>query len=153
MSERVVLDTNVFVAALKSEEGASRAILRLCLRRRCQPLIGMKLFTEFEDVLGRSDLFRNSPLSPRERGELLDAFLSVCEPVPVFYLWRPNLSDEGDNHLIELAVAGTAASLVTQNVRHFLQGELRFPQLAIETPAEFMQRWRKNYGNDDNSHS
>jgi uncharacterized protein len=153
MSERVVLDTNVFVAALKSEEGASRAVLRLCLRRHCQPLIGMKLFTEYEDVLGRSDLFRDSPLTSGERDELLDAFLSVCEPVPVFYLWRPNLTDEGDNHLIELAVAGTAATLVTQNVRHFLQSELLFPQLAVETPAEFMQRWRKNYGNDDDSHS
>jgi putative PIN family toxin of toxin-antitoxin system len=153
MSERVVLDTNVLVAAFKSEEGASRAILRLCLLRRCQPLLGLKLFAECEDVLGRLDLFQDSPLTPRERDELLDAFLSVCEPVPVFYLWRPNLSDEGDNHLIELAVAGTAARLVTLNARHFRGGELRFPQLAIETPAEFMQRWRKNYGNDDHSHS
>jgi putative PIN family toxin of toxin-antitoxin system len=153
MSERVVLDTNVFVAALKSGEGASRAILRLCLRCRCQPLIGVKLFTEYEDVLTRSDLFRDSPLTSRERDDLLNAFLSVCEQVPVFYLWRPNLSDEGDNHLIEFAVAGTAATLVTHNVRHFLESELRFPQLAIETPARFMKRWRKTYDNDDNSHS
>jgi uncharacterized protein len=153
MSERVVLDTNVLVAALKSEGGASRAILRLCLTGRCQPILGLKLFAEYEDVLGRSDLFRGSPLTARERDELLDAFLSVCERVPVFYLWRPNLSDEGDNHLIELAVAGTAATLVTQNTRDCRGGELSFPQLAIETPAEFMQRWRKNYGNDDNSHS
>jgi uncharacterized protein len=153
MSERVVLDTNVLVAAFKSEDGASRAILRLCLVRRCEPLLGLKLFTEYEDVLGRSDLFLDSPLTPRERAELFDAFLSVCERVSVFYLWRPNLTDQSDNHLIELAVAGTAATLVTLNVRHFRGGELRFPQLAIETPAPFMRRWRENYGNDDNSHS
>ncbi len=153
MSERIVLDTSVFVAALKSEEGASRAIVRLCLMRLCQPLLGVKLFTEYEDVLGRSDLFRDSPLTPRERDELLDAFLSGCEKVPVFHLWRPNLPDEGDNHLIELAVAGSAATLVTQNTRDFRGSELRFPQLAIERPAEFMRRWRKNYGNDDNPHS
>jgi predicted nucleic acid-binding protein len=153
MSERVVLHTNVLVAAFKSEEGASRAVMRLCLLRRCQPLLGLKLFAEYEDVLGRSDLFRDSPLTRGERDELLDAFLSACERVPVFYLWRPNWSDEGDNHLIELGVAGTAATLVTQNARHFREGELRFPQLAIETPAEFMQRWRKKYGDDDDSHS
>jgi putative PIN family toxin of toxin-antitoxin system len=153
MSERVVLDTNVLVAAFKSEDGASRAILRLCMVRRCQPLLGLALFTEYEDVLGRPDLFQDSPLTPRERDELFDAFLSVCEQVPVFYLWRPNLTDEGDNHLIELAVAGTAATLVTLNARHLRGGELRFPQLAIETPAEFMKRWRENYGNDDDSHS
>ena len=153
MGERVVLDTNLLVAAFKSEDGASRVILRLCLMRRCQPLLSLKLFAEYEDVLGRSDLFQDSPLKPHERDELVDAFLSVCERVTVFYLWRPNLSDEGDNHLIELAVAGTAATLVTQNVRHVRGGELRFPQLAIETPSEFMQRWRKNYVNDDNPHS
>ncbi len=153
MRERVVLDTNVFVAALRSQGGASRAVLRLCLKRRCQPLMGEKLFNEFEEVLGRSGLFRTSPLTPREGEELLDAFLSVCEWVRVFYLWRPNLPDEGDNHLIELAVAGAAATLVTQNVRDVRGGELRFPQLRIETPAQFMTRWRKNYGNDDDSTS
>lgn len=57
--------------------------------------------------------------------------------------------DEGDNHLIELAVAGNATAIVTQNVRDLRRGELRFPQIAVETPAEFMTRWRKTYGNDD----
>ena len=28
--------------------------------------------------------------------------------VRVYYLWRPNLPDEADNHLVELAVAGNA---------------------------------------------
>jgi len=153
MSQRVVLDTSVFVAALRSEGGASRAVLRLCLKRRCQPLMGEKLLTEFEDVMGRTELFRTSSLSAVEREEMLNAFLSVCEWVPIFFLWRPNLPDEGDNHLVELAVAGMAAALVTQNVRDLRRGELRFPQLSIETPAQFMTRWRKQYGNDDDSSS
>ena len=153
MPERVVLDTNVFVTALISEGGASRGVIRLCLRRRFQPLMGEKLFNEFEDVLGRATPFQASPLLPREREELLDAFLSVCEWVRVFYLWRPNLPDEGDNHLVELAVAGLAATLVTQNVRDLRRGELHFPQLRIETPAEFMRRWRQDYGDDDDSAS
>ncbi|HEY3852763.1 MAG TPA: putative toxin-antitoxin system toxin component, PIN family [Verrucomicrobiae bacterium] len=153
MDERVVLDTTVLVAALKSEDGASRAILRLCLKRRCQPLVGEKLFTEYEDVLGRTELFETSPLSAGERNELLDAFLTVSDWIPVFFLWRPNLPDEGDNHLIELAVAGAATTVVTQNIRDVQAGELRFPQLKIETPAEFMKRWRKVYGDDDNTNS
>ena len=153
MPERVVLDTNVFVTALRSDGGASRAIIRLCLRRRCQPLMGEKLFKEFEDVLGRAEPFETSPLTARDREQLLDAFLSGCEWVRVFYLWRPNLPDEGDNHLVELAVAGMTATLVTQNVRDLRRGELRFPQLRIETPAEFMRRWRRDYGDDDDSAS
>jgi predicted nucleic acid-binding protein len=115
--------------------------------------MGEKLFNEFEAVSGRAELFRRSPLTKRERDELLDAFLNVCEWSPVFYLWRPNLPDEGDNHLIELAVAGAATTIVTQNVRDLRRGELTFPQLAVETPAEFMTRWRKEHGNDDNPNS
>jgi len=115
--------------------------------------MGVKLFTEFESVMGRAELFRGCLLAAPEREALLDDFLSVCEWVPVFYLWRPNLPDEGDNHLIELALAGAATTVVTQNVRDLRGGELRFPQLGIETPVEFLKRWRKEYGNDDDSTS
>src|SRR6267142_537264 len=125
MAERVVVDTSVFVSALRSGQGASRAVLRLCLRQRCQALMGQKLLNEFEDVLGREHLFSASPLTPSERNELLDAFFNVCEWVQVSYLWRPNLPDEGDNHLVELAIAGMAAAVVTNNVRHLRGGELR----------------------------
>jgi len=92
-------------------------------------------------------------LTQRERDQLLDDWLNVCEWVPVFFLWRPNLPDEGDNHLIELAVAGMAGTIVTENVRDLRGGELRFPGLVAETPAEFMARWRGTHGHDDDSAS
>ena len=63
------------------------------------------LLAEYEDVLGRDPLFASSTLSAREREALFDGFLSACRWVEVFYAWRPNLPDESDNHLIELAVA------------------------------------------------
>ena len=109
MGERLVVDTSGVVAALKSEGGASREVLSLCLKAQCRPLIGEKLLNELESVMGRTGLFRECPLTARDRGALVDAFLRVCEWVPVFFLWRPNLPDEWDNNLIELAVAGAAA--------------------------------------------
>jgi putative PIN family toxin of toxin-antitoxin system len=149
VTERIVLDSSVFVSALKSANGASRAVLRLCLQGRCLPLFGQKLMAEYEDLLGRPRLFENSPLSESERKELFDALLSVSGWVPVFFLWRPNLPDEGDNHVLELAVAGAAMTLVTHNVRDFRHGELRFPVPEIMTPAEFLEDWRKRHGDDD----
>ena len=140
MKERVVIDTSVIVAAMNSAQGGGRAVLRYCLTGRCQPILGEKLFNEYEDVFGRVEPFTKCPLSRKERDELLDAFLSVCEWTMVFFLWRPNLPDEGDNHLIELAVAGGANSLITHNVKDFRRGELRFPQVRIETPGEFLKR-------------
>ena len=150
MVDRIVLDSSVFVSALRSRGGASRAVLRLCLEHQCQPLFGEKLFQEFEDVLARPNLFLNSKLTGPEREELLDALLSVGTWVEIFFLWRPNLQDEADNHLFELAVSGNANSIVTHNVRHLRSGELRFPQIDVETPAQFMTRWRKSHGDDDN---
>ena len=146
------MDANILVSALLGGTGCSRAVLRLCLRRRCRPLMGEKLFHEFCDVV-RRPLMERSPLLPAERDDLLEAFVSVCEWVPISFLWRPNLPDEGDNHLLELGVAGMAESIVTGNTRDLRGGELKFPRLRIETPAGFLKRWRKDYGNDDNSDS
>jgi len=69
-----------------------------------------------------------------ERQELFAAFLSVCEWVHVYFSWRPNLRDEGDNHILELAVAGGATMVVTNNVRDFRAANLRFPDIRIVTP-------------------
>jgi len=71
---------------------------------------------------------------------LLEAFLSVCQWSYIYYLWRPNLSDEADNHLIELAVAGNAIVIVTNNVRDFQGTELLFPNLSILKPEEIIRR-------------
>ena len=152
MSDRIVIDTSVWVAALKSARGASRDVLRLCLRKRCQPLVGEALFAEYEDLMARSNLFVDSPLTKNEREDLLDAFLSVAEWTPIFFLWRPNLPDEDDNHLIELALAGAATHVITHNRRDFQGGELKFPQLQIVSPAEFLRQWRDHHGDDDDSH-
>lgn len=69
-----------------------------------------------------------------ERNDLLDIFLSVCEWTRVYYIWRPNLPDEADNHLIELAIAGGADLIVTRNLRDLRSGELQFPSLRIISP-------------------
>ncbi|MDX1654511.1 MAG: PIN domain-containing protein [Candidatus Competibacteraceae bacterium] len=48
-----VLDTNVLVAALRSEGGAAREVLRRSLKGRYRPLFGNALWLEYEDLLGR----------------------------------------------------------------------------------------------------
>ena len=103
---RIVVDTNVFVAATSSTSGASREVLRRCLSGRYEPLMGQALVAEYESVLARSEPFLRSPISDQERDALLAALISRCTWVRVYYLWRPNLPDEADNHLVELAVAG-----------------------------------------------
>lgn len=89
--------------------------------------------------MGRADLFRRSRLDPQEREVLFDAFLSRCAWVRVYFGWRPNLSDEADNHLVELAVAAQAAWIVSGNARHLVSSELRFPGLRVVDPRAFLK--------------
>ncbi len=135
---RAVIDTNVFIGACLGS-GAANAVIATCLRGGFVPLMGAALFAEYEDVMGRSALFKGCRLEPVEREELFEVFLSCCEWTRVYYLWRPNLRDEADNHLVELAVAGAAECLVTYNLRDFRAMELRFPSLRVMTPEDFLK--------------
>jgi putative PIN family toxin of toxin-antitoxin system len=141
VQSRIIVDTSVLVAALlRGGAGASRQVLRHCLEGHSQALVGEKLFCEYESLLSRAELFRRCPLSLAQRAEIFAGFLAVCEWIPVHYLWRPNLPDEDDNHILELAVAGGATAIVTHNVRDFQRGELLFPMIKILTPGEFLKQ-------------
>ena len=106
----IVLDTNVFVAALRSTGGASREVLRRALQGRYQPLFGNALWLEYQDLLGRP--VWGEATSQAERLEVLAALAGQGRWVRVYYGWRPNLPDEADNHLLELALAGGAICAV-----------------------------------------
>ncbi len=135
----LVIDTNVLVAALLRGGGSARAVLRACLRGQYQPVLGPALLAEYEDVLGRADLFALSILSAKERGEVFDGLLNRSRWVEVYYAWRPNLPDEADNHLIELGVAAHAEAIVTRNLRDVARGELKFPSLRVLTPEQCLE--------------
>ena len=138
MADIVVVDTNSFISALIGATGPSREILRRCLNTKLIPLISNALFLEYEDVTKREHIRGLCPLTSSEIRELLNAFYSVCRWVPIYYLWRPNLMDEADNFLIELALAGNAQYIVTNNSSDFRNTELKFPNLRIVKPEQLL---------------
>jgi putative PIN family toxin of toxin-antitoxin system len=136
---RIVLDTNVVVGALRGKENAAnRKVLRLCLLESLTPLLSNALFYEYEDVLARPMHFADPRVASADAQTLIAALVSVCEWVPTYYRWRPNLRDEADNHLVELAVAGNAEWIVTHNIRDFANMELSLP-LRLLTPADVLK--------------
>jgi len=141
MMPRVVIDTNVFVGACLGQ-GAARQVVAACLRGQCQPLMGAALFAEYEDVLGRDELFELCRLNLAERNELLDIFLAASIWTRIYYAWRPNLPDEADNHLVELAVAGGARFVVTRNFRDVARMELKFPGLRVVGPEDLLKEMK-----------
>lgn len=134
-----VVDTNIFISALMKPDTSPRQVLRRCLLGQVKLLISNALYLEYEDVMTRTALFDNCPVTAEEREKLFNAFVSCCQWVNIYYRWRPNLRDEADNHVMELAVAGNAQWIVTGNTRDFQQHELHFPEIKVTTAAVFLQ--------------
>ena len=137
--KKVVIDTSVLISALIGKTGPAREVIRQCLLGRLKPLISTTLFLEYETVSKRDKIKELCPLTEDEVNNLLAAFFSVCEWVQIHYLWRPNLKDEGDNFLIELAVAGNAESIITNNLKDLRNAELQFDGLRVLAPEDYLR--------------
>ena len=139
---RVVLDTSVLVAGLRSRIGASNQVLVAVAEGRCVPLVTTALFLEYEAVLLRPEQQLATGLNPSDIEGFLAALASAAEPVEVSFLWRPQLRDPADEFVLEAAVNGRAAAIVTHNVTDFRASAQRFG-VATLTPAEFLKELRK----------
>lgn len=139
--QRVVLDTSVLVAGLRSRNGASFAILRLVADRYARPLVTTALFLEYEDVLRRPEHRAVHGLSNDELNRLMAGLAALAEPVDVFFRWRPQLLDPKDEMVLEAAINGRAEALVTHNVRDFHSAVNRF-NIRVVTPAAFLKGLR-----------
>jgi putative PIN family toxin of toxin-antitoxin system len=143
MSElRLVVDTSVIVAGLRSQLGASNRILTLVAERRLVPLVTTALFLEYEDVLNRPEQRLATGMSADDVVGFLAALASAAEPVDVQFMWRPQLADPADEIVLEAAVNGRASAIVTHNVRDFLPATRDF-KIEVITPSVMLKRMRK----------
>jgi putative PIN family toxin of toxin-antitoxin system len=139
--KRVVLDTSVVVAAFRSRQGASNAVLGLVSLRRLVPLATVALFLEYEEVLKRPEHREAAGLTLEQVDRILASLASVLEPVEVHYAWRPQLDDVDDELVLEAAINGRAEGLVTHNVRDFADVASRFG-LEVIRPGALLRRIR-----------
>ena len=116
---RLVLDTNVLVAASRSREGASFALLKALRAQRFVALVSVPLLLEYESVLCRPEQLQASGRTAEHTQAFLDAFCLYAEAVTLHFLWRPQLRDPADEMVLETALNGQADALITLNVRDF----------------------------------
>ncbi len=138
----IVLDTNILVGALQKGDGVNRRIMELCFLDEYHPVMGEALYLEYQDLIARDDLFENSMLARQEREDFLDDYCSICRWVDIHYRWRPNLKDEADNHIIELAMAAGVKKVISWNKKDFKNSDLLTPHLEILTPVELIRKKR-----------
>jgi putative PIN family toxin of toxin-antitoxin system len=115
---RLVLDTDVIIAAMRSDQGAFRQLLLAALDRRIVVLASVPLMLEYEAVLTRPGHLDEIGVTAGEMNEVLDALAAVVEPVVLRFLWRPQLKDPDDEMVLETAVNGGADRIATFNIRH-----------------------------------
>lgn len=141
---RVVLDTDVMLAALRSDRGASRRLLTMASDGGFELLASLPLMIEYEAVLTRPEQLDAIGLSAAEVNEILDAVAKVATPVPLRFLWRPRLKDPADEMVLETAVNGSADRLVTFNIRHLGDAARDFGIRAIRPP----EAWKEAQGHE-----
>lgn len=140
---RVVFDTCVWVAAIRSRRGASFAILSEIPHGRFRFGISVPLYLEYQDRLLVTIAMRAVPMTRTQGAAVLAALAHYGAEVPVYFGLRPNLKDENDNKVFECAANFGAQAIVTFNVRDFHQPELRGYGIEILKPGEFLRRMRR----------
>ena len=141
---RLVLDTDVVVAALRSDRGASRQLLLAAFDGRMEMLVSVPLVLEYEAVLTRPQLVKDAAMTIGEVGSILDAILSVAVPVEMRFLWRPQLKDPSDEMVLETAVNGSADYLATFNLRHLREAAALFG-IKAALPGQIRRKIRSEY--------
>jgi len=136
---RVVFDTSVWMAAIRSRRGASFALLTAIGGGRFRYAISTALWLEYEAKLLQSVEEGATPLSAVQVRAILAALANFAEPVPIFFRLRPNLRDEGDNFVFECAAHFGAKYIVTHNVRDFRSPQIRGYNVQPVRPGEFLE--------------
>mgnify|MGYP001823933969 CR=1 FL=1 len=136
---RYLIDTCVVLSALVSRRGASNALLRLVFEGTLPVVVHYELVAEYRDVLLREENRAATGLSVERVHRFLAGYVRAADEVPVQYLWRPNLPDEDDNFVMEIAIAASPCTIVTHNVRDFLHGERVFAEVKVARPLEILK--------------
>jgi putative PIN family toxin of toxin-antitoxin system len=134
-----VLDTDVLVAAVRSEKGASRRFVDLARASRFQLLLSVPLMLEYEAVLTRPEHLAASGASEADIAVLLDDLAAVGKQVAITILVRPLLPDANDDMVFETAINGRADAVVTFNTRDFAPAASRFG-ISVMTPGRGASR-------------
>jgi putative PIN family toxin of toxin-antitoxin system len=136
---RIVLDTSVMVAALRTRLGVGNAVLRLVAQKSVIALATPPLFLEYEDVLKRPEHQLVHGLAPEAVDEFLAELAALIEPVEVHFQWRPQSRDPNDEMVLEAAINGRADALVTYNLKDFAGAGERF-RISVLRPGDLLKK-------------
>ncbi|MCI5226654.1 MAG: putative toxin-antitoxin system toxin component, PIN family [Candidatus Electrothrix sp. AX2] len=133
---QIVIDTNVFVSALRNDKSASFYLLSRIGTGEYATNISVPLIMEYEAVATRH--LNQTNLSAADLNDILDYICSVSTRHTISYLWRPFLKDPKDDFVLELAVQSGSQCIITFNKKDFTDIS-KFGIKAL-TPWEFLTK-------------
>lgn len=131
---QIVIDTNVLVAAMRSNRGASYRLLGQLGSPDWRPNVTVPVVLEYEEVLKRT--CRNFGLTEEDIDDVIDAICTEAGLHRLYFLWRPVAADPDDDLILEAAIASHSDFIVTYNQRDFPDSG-RFGIRCL-TPREFL---------------
>jgi len=127
---RIVIDTNILVAAILSGRGASARLIELCGKGLFDHILSVPLAFEYEAAC--RFCIRDTVIAE----SLLDALIQSATLVEIPFLVRPLLRDPNDEMVLEAAVNGGCRYVVTFNKRDFAGA--RSYGISVVSPGEFL---------------
>lgn len=138
---KIVLDTDVIIAGMRSPSGASAEIIRRARRGELTLMASVSLFMEYEAKCTLPIHYQAAGLSAQEAEIFINTLASIISPVKTHYLWRPQLRDPADEMVLEAAVNGGAKALISFNQKHFGLTPQRFG-IQLLLPSEFLRSFK-----------
>lgn len=116
---KLVLDTDVIIAAMRSPGGASAALLSLVMDRQAIMLASVPFFFEYEAKCTNPEHWTAAGLNREEASLFVNSLVGLIKPVRTHFLWRPTLNDPNDEMVLEVAVNGQADAIVSFNLKDY----------------------------------
>ena len=142
MMLRLVLDTDVVIAGLRSQNGASAALLKAGRYGKIRLLASTAMMLEYEAKCVMDEHRTAAGLTKAEVNIFLNTLAAFLEPIEPYFLWRPHLIDPDDEMVLETGVNGQADAIVTFNKKHYKNVHKQFG-IDVLNPSEAIRRLRQ----------
>ena len=138
---KIILDTDVLVAAIRSPSGASAALIRALQAGQMQAAASVALFVEYEATCTRAEHLLASGWQAKDMTDFLDALAGLVEHTEIHYMWRPQVRDAADDMVLEAAVNAMVDAIVSFNTKDFGDAPERFG-IEVLLPRDALARVR-----------
>jgi predicted nucleic acid-binding protein len=105
-------------------------------------LLTVALALEYESQCMSAEHRLASGLSEPDARSFVDRLISLAEPIELYFRWRPQLHDPGDELVLDAAINGQASAIVTFNEKDFREARAG-SEIEVLRPGVVLRRMQR----------